>query len=130
MVGGGGGAAGLVKKLGTVALTAVVEGSGFVVGAGEVMVAGLVKKLGPTGCTGTGTVFEDRGVGICMAKRFFAGSLVSVVVASVADFDCVGAAGAGIDKLGTIVWVVVVVAGVGAGAGEGFFSGCAAFFVS
>ena len=40
---------GLEKKLGTVVLVAAEGGSGFVVGAGEAVVAGLVKKFGTAG---------------------------------------------------------------------------------
>lgn len=121
----GEGAAGLEKKSGTVV---VVEGSGFVMGAGKVVVAGLAKKSGTAGCAGAGPVFE--GIGDGTAKRFFAGSLVSVVVTSVTGFGCVEATEAGVDKLGTAALAMdVVVAGAGAG-GQGFFSSSAAFFVS
>ena len=117
-------AAGLEKKSGTVV---VVEGSGFVMGAGKVVVAGLAKKSGTAGCAGVGPVFE--GIGDGTAKRFFAGSLASVVVTSVTGF-CVEAIEAGVDKLGTAALAMdVVIAGAGAG-GQGFFSSSAAFFVS
>lgn len=125
MVVGCGGAAGL-KKLGTIGPVAVVEGSDFVVvGAGEIAVAGLAKKFGTAGWADRGTVFEVVGVGA--GTGFFGGSLIPVVVViSVGGFDCAEAKEAGVDEVGIMVPVVVVVAG----AGEGFLSCSAAFFVS
>ena len=126
VVDGGGGE----KKLGTAVVpVAVVEGSDFVVDAGEVIIVDLGKKFGTAGCAGTGIVFEDVGAGDGAAKRFFAGSLVSDVVASVAGFNCVEATEAGAGKLGVVVRVVDVIV-AGAGAGQGFFSSSVAFFVS
>ena len=120
-------ATGLGKKLGTVEPVVVVEGSDFVAGAGEIVMVGLAKKFGTAGWEGTGTVFEDVGVGAGTAKRFFGGSLIPVAVASVGGFDCVEAKEAGVDKVGIgALAVEVVVVGVG----EGFFSCSEAFFVS
>ena len=45
----GAGGVGLLKKLGTVVLVVVVEGSGFVVGVGIGVTPGLVKKFGTAG---------------------------------------------------------------------------------
>ena len=45
-----------------------------------VVVNGLAKKLGAIDCAGAGTVVEDVGAGVGVANKFFAGSLVSVVV--------------------------------------------------
>lgn len=117
----GGGATGLEKKLGT------AGGSGFVVGAGEVVGVGLAKKFGTAGCGGTG--FEGVDVGNGVAKRFLAGSLVSVIVDSAAGFDCLEAAESGADKLGIVGIVVLGVEVVVVGVGEGFLS-TTVFFVS
>lgn len=119
------------KKLGTVVLVVVTEGSGFVAGAGGVVVVGLAKKFGIAGCTGVGTVVEGVGTGVGVVNKFFAGSLVSVIVGVlIAGFGCVGAAEAGVVKLWTAVGVVEVVTRVGAGEGEGFFSSSTTFFDS
>lgn len=133
---GGTGVAGLEKKLGTVVLVAVVEGSCFVVEAGILVVAGLAKKLGTEACVGVGTVVEDVGAGVGVTNKLFAGSLVSVVVVvPVVGFDWVEVAEAGVNKLRPVVPVEeVVVCGLnettGAGAGEGFFSSSVTFFWS
>ena len=120
---GGAGVAGLVKKLGIVVFVAVVEGSGFVVGAGVVVAAGLAKKFGTVDWAGAGTVVEGVGVAVGVANKFFAGSLVSVVVVvPVVGFGCVEA---GVNKLGVVALAVeVVIAGLGriARARGGFFS--------
>lgn len=108
-----------LKKLGTVVLVVVVEGSGFVVGTG------LAKKFVAAGCAGTGTV----GVGVGVAKWIFEGSLVPIVVTSVPGFGCVEATEGGVGKLGIVVLVMEVVV-AGTGTGEGFFPTSAAFFVS
>ena len=127
VVAGGTGVTGLEKKLGTAVLL-VVEGPGFVVEGGMVVVAGLAKKFGTADCVGAGTEFEDVGTGVGAANKFFAGSLVSVVaVVPVVGFDCVEVAEVGMDKLGVVVVEVVV---AGAGAGEGFFSSSLIFFWS
>lgn len=58
---------------------------------------------------------EGVAVGVGVANRFLAGSLVStVVVVPVVGLDCVEATEAGVGKLGVVVLVVeVVVVGVG-----------------
>lgn len=122
---GGAGVAGLEKKLGTVELVAVVEGSGFAVEAGTVVVAGFAKKLMTAGCAGTGRVVEVVGAGVGV-----------VVVVLVVGFGCVEVAEVGVNKPGIAVLVVevVVVVGLseitGAGAGGGFLSSSVTFFWS
>jgi hypothetical protein len=122
----GAGGVGLLKKLGAVMLVAVVEGSGFVIGAGMVVAPGLAKKFGTADWAGAGTVVEGVGAAVGVANRFFAGSLVSVVVVvPVVGFGCVGTVEVGVNKLGVVTLVVeVVVASLGGivRAGEGFFS--------
>lgn len=123
----GAGGVGLLKKPGTVVLVAMVEGSGFVIGAGMVVAPGLAKKFGTADWTGAGgTVVEGVGAAVGVANRFFAGSLVStVVVVPVVGFGWVGTAEVGVNKLGVVALVVeVVVASLGGivKAGEGFFS--------
>jgi len=121
------GGVGMVKKLGTIGLVAVVEDSGFMVGAGTVVAPGLAKKFGTAGWVGAGTVVEGVGATVGVANKFFAGSLVSVVVVvvPVVGFGCVGTAEEGVNKLGVVALVAeVVIASLGgiARAGEGFFS--------
>lgn len=113
VVGGGAGTAGLVKKLGAVVLVAVVEDSGFEIGVGTVVVAGLAKKFGTADWAGAGTVVDGVGAAVGVANKFFAGSLVSVVVVAVlvAGFGCVEG---GVNKLGVVTLVVgMVVTGLG-----------------
>ena len=78
VIAGGTGVTGLEKKSGTAVLL-VVEGPGFVVEGGMVVVAGLAKKFGTADCAGAGTEFEDVGTGVGVANKFFAGSSVSHV---------------------------------------------------
>lgn len=121
----GAGGVGLLKKLGTVVLVAVVEGSGFVIGAGVVVAPGLAKKFGTADCAGAGTVVEGVGAAVGLANKFFTGSLFSVVAVSVVGFGCVGTAEVGVNKLGVVALVTeVVVVSLGGivRAGEGFFS--------
>lgn len=133
---GGAEVTGLEKKLGTAVLVAMVRGPGFAAEAGMVVVAGLAKKLGTADCVEVGTVVDDVCVGVDVTSKFFAGSLISVVVAVlVVGFGCVEVVEGGVNKLGAVVLMVeVVVVGlneiVGAGAGEGFFSSAATFFWS
>lgn len=120
MVVGGAGVTGLEKKLGTVVLVAVAEGSGFVVEVGVVVGVGLAKKLGRAGCAGTGTVTEGVGAGVGVTNKFCAGSLVSgLVVVLVVGFDWEVAEGR-VNKLGVVVLVVeAVVGGLNETAGTG-----------
>jgi len=122
----GAGGVGLLKKLGTVVLVAVVEDSGFVVGVGIVVGPGLAKKFGTADWAGVGTIVEGVGAIVGVANKFFAGSLVSVVVVGVpvVGFGCVGTADVGVNELGVVALVVeVAVVSLGgiARAGGGFF---------
>lgn len=116
---------GLAERLGAGVL---VAGSGFEVGIGKAVEAGLEKKFGTVGCAGVGTAVDDVSVGVWKERRFLGGSLASiVVVASVVGLGCEGA---GADKTGVIV-LVVEVADVGPGVGRGgFVSSSFAFLVS
>ena len=131
LVVGGARVGGLVKKLDATVLAAIVEGSGFEVEVGMVVVAGLAKMLGTAGCVGAGTEAEDAGTGVGVENKFLAGSLVSVVVVtSVVGFGCEGAARVGVNKLGVVAVIEGVVAGLNetAGAGGGFFSSSVTFW--